>query len=78
MSQARNSIRPDENGFYRVWCTPCDSEATFPTLGMAIASRKMHLCEGEEVSASWEGWDIFAWAPEHEITINPYDRKMVD
>ena len=57
MSQAKISTTPDAHGRYRSWCTPCESEATFPTLVMAIAARKEHLCEGEVPSCSWSGWE---------------------
>ena len=48
---------PDERGEFRVWCTPCDVSGTFPTIEMAIAARREHLCVGEVPSASWPGWD---------------------
>lgn len=57
MSQARNSTQPNERGQYRVWCEPCDVSAEFPTIEMAIAARREHLCHGEVPSASWSGWD---------------------
>ena len=56
MSQARNTMVPDANGRYRVWCEPCDAEADFPTIEMAIQARREHLCEGEVPSYSWAGW----------------------
>jgi len=58
MSQAKHSMVPDEKGYYKVWCEPCDAEATFPTLEMAIVSRRMHLCLNEVPSASWPGWEL--------------------
>lgn len=57
MSRAQSSMAPDKDGMYRSWCDPCDAEATFPTAEMAIAARKMHLCEGEVASCSWPGWE---------------------
>lgn len=58
MSQARMSMSPDENGMYRVWCDPCDSEATFQCIADAILARRLHLCEGEVPSAAWPGWAL--------------------
>ena len=56
MSQARVSVMPNERGQYRSWCDRCESEGYFPTLVMAIAATKEHLCDGEVPSCSWPGW----------------------
>ena len=56
MSRARNATLPNERGYYRVWCDACDAEGEFPTVAMAIAARREHLCEGEVPSCSWPGW----------------------
>lgn len=56
MSRARNSTTPNERGKFLVWCEPCDVSGEFPTIEMAIAARRQHLCVGEVPSTSWPEW----------------------
>jgi hypothetical protein len=52
VSQARTVPWKNERGMYLTYCRPCDAEAEFPDIAMAIAARKEHLCDGEVASCA--------------------------